>query len=312
MGTIAKLRRVFLGVVFLVGVMQIPLVHYLSTEIPTSKDKPFQHLKSNTGKLNIVGFWHIGKSFQGSTESRDVFVMKQAKEILGTYLFKERSKTTQYDLKLNYVTRETLSNETKSFLQKNDIEELVPTVLDMDGTTEYFEFPSLMELYSFCKKPENHDKIVFYIHTKTVDILRFIFQDFLFGKRCLSCMKSNRYKACGPHYTDTSKFLWSHFAGNFWMTRCSYISILNPPWFNKVLEEEANIKDIKEPWNFHPPYGRYLAEYWMMNDYGERDGHLPYGRSSSIIKKEEVCSNGLTRQADAVSELSNIFGSSEL
>ena len=71
------------------------------------------------------------------------------------------------------------------------------------------------------------------------------------------------------------------FSGNFWMTRCSHVSKLNAPFFPEVLQE-------KNTPHSYPPYGRYMAEYWMMNDAGDRpehsDNNAPY-----LIPPTQVC-----------------------
>ena len=92
-------------------------------------------------KTRVVGFWHIGNS-RTSHESRDHFVMKQAKELLETYLFSDGLKEGAYDLTLNYVTQVNLSNETKAFLKETGlIIEHPPKVIELEEGVEYYEFP---------------------------------------------------------------------------------------------------------------------------------------------------------------------------
>jgi len=145
------------------------------------------------GKRNIVGFWHIGENFQPSAESRDHFVMKQSNEILSSYMFTEGLQTGEYNLKLNYVTTVTLSDETKQFLSSTGIiHEHPPTVLQMEEGKEYYEYPTLAEVWDFCQDPRNIDTDVFYMHSKTRDAVRIYFTEFLLGESCLSCLKDGR------------------------------------------------------------------------------------------------------------------------
>lgn len=71
------------------------------------------------------------------------------------------------------------------------------------------------------------------------------------------------------------------FSGNFWMTRCSHVSKLNAPFFPEVLQE-------KNTPHSYPPYGRYMAEYWMMNDAGKRPEHSD-NNAPDLIPPSQVC-----------------------
>ena len=154
-------------------------IHLRSTNFQKEDDQ------NEKKKTRVVGFWHIGNS-RTSHESRDHFVIKQAKEILSSYLFSdgllEEGGGNKYDLTLNYVTQVNLSNETKSFLKESGvIVEHPPKVVEVEEGIEYYEFPTLAELHSFCSLEENIESIVFYIHSKTIDRLRQ-------GKLCLGQM----------------------------------------------------------------------------------------------------------------------------
>jgi hypothetical protein len=244
-------------------------------------------------RKQLVGFWHIGPNYKRSSLTRDEFVMKQGNEILDSYLFSEGLSEDRYDLKLNYVANVELSNETKSYLKSTGIiHELLPSALEIEDGKEYFEFPTLMELYAFCQVPENIDTTVFYIHSKTNHLKRQRYQDYLLGESCMRCLEEEDKKACGVTYKGIQGWvMWTHFAGNFWMTDCNYISKLNSPWYPEILEE-AKIPDSENPWMAVPPYGRYFSEYWMLNDaLGPRQPHDRRGRTSSLLKQEEVCSD---------------------
>jgi hypothetical protein len=207
--------------------------------------------------------------------------MKQAKELLDTYLFSDGAKEGTYDLTLNYVTQVNLSTETKAFLKETGlIIEHPPKVIELEEGVEYYEFPTLAELHSFCLEPENLESIVFYIHSKTSDHDRQDFQHQLLGRGCFECLNNHKDKmACGANYLYGWR--WSHFSGNFWMTRCSHVSKLNAPFFPEVLEENNS----PHSW---PPYGRYMAEYWMMNDVGTRPEHSD-NNAPDLIPPSHVC-----------------------
>lgn len=247
--------------------------------------------------MKIVGFWHIGESFQPHEEARDAFVIKQAKEIMNSYLFsKEGLESGNYTLELHYVTTVKLSKATKSFLHRASdglIREHPPTVLRMDPEEEYFEFPTLAELHSHCRKKENEGNVVFYIHSKTKDAPRIEMEDYLLGKTCVTCLSRERKLACGPNLVGTG-WTWSHFGGNFWMTRCSHISTLNFPFYEGLLEEANNGMTSKQQSEAYPPYGRLFAEYWMFNDSGLRMSYrgkeVPIEMRRGLIPLDRVCS----------------------
>ena len=251
------------------------------------------HLKAVSGDKrrkkgrNIVGFWHIGASNYGNEVSRDEFVKNQAHEILNSYMFKEGLQGWNYDLRLNYVTRVELKDETKDFLRNTGlIHELPPTQFEMKDDEEYFEFPTLTEIHQFCQKPENIDAEVFYIHSKTRDDLRNEMEDYLLGKTCVECLSDESKMACGPNHIIG--FYWEHFSGNFWMSRCSHVANLNFPFGQGILDEE---NEGHHPAVFAvPPYGRYFAEYWLLNDSGER-GYRTFEMAEGLLKKDQVCSN---------------------
>ena len=117
--------------------------------------------------------------------------------------------------------------------------------------------------------------------------------DYLFSK-CAQCLEDPKNIICGPNFTPIEKSPWCHFQGNFWMTRCSHVKKLNPPFFEELIYEahEANRlwpksgrNDEAFPQAGWPhdvvPYGRFFSEYWVTNDVGRRPEHqvdyLEYG-----------------------------------
>jgi len=239
--------------------------------------------------MKIVGFWHIGGNAQPTQISRDEFVHNQAEEILDSYLFKN-----DLNVQINYVTRLNLSNETKDFLAESGyIHELPPTAIpSMKEDEEYFEYPTLQELHKFCTSPDNLDTVVFYIHSKTNDEWRKKMEEYLFGQECVRCLSDESNTACGFNFKKD--FLWQHFAGNFWMTRCSHVKTLNEPFSEYFLDEARNNPSnggTGFAWSF-PPYGRSFAEFWLSNDSGERPEHA-WREKKGLLNLDEICSNNL-------------------
>lgn len=115
----------------------------------------------------------------------------------------------------------------------------------------------------------------------------------------------------GTSYVSDS-WIWAHFSGNFFMTRCSHVRRLNPPYKPEIMNEIHVIQKVSggissgSP-HAYPPYGRFVAEYWLMNDAGERPDHLypadkwpnvhneNEGHHPSLINVEQVCSEGVPR-----------------
>jgi hypothetical protein len=284
--------------------------------VSTGKDQPYlRQLKAsscnNSSDLRFVGFWHIGGKAQQTTFSTDEIVQKQLGEIQSTHLFSE---CNDYDVTLNYVTRVNLSDETKNMLSQDErVQELPPTAIEnMEDDEEYYEFTTLMEMHSYCQNlAEDVDEVVFYMHSKTHNQWRLFMENYLLGPECAQCLEDTDKMACGTSFIS-DKWIWSHFSGNFFMTRCSHIRRLNPPYTPEIMNE---IHDIQEATggvssgfpHAYPPYGRFAAEYWVMNDAGERPDHLyaanqwpnlrnaKEGHHPSLIDQEQVCSKNVPK-----------------
>ena len=63
-----------------------------------------------------------------------------------------------------------------------------------------------------------------------------------------------------------------------------FAGLKNAPFFPEVLEE----KNTPHSW---PPYGRYMAEYWMMNDAGERPEHSD--NNAPDLTPSQVCPHSM-------------------
>lgn len=212
-------------------------------------------------KPRIVGFWHLGISNREGQISRDEFAVKQFNEIQNTELFRSEN---EFDVQINLVTRVNLSSETKSILLEDPrfIEHPPTAIHNMEEDEEYYEFTTLMELYEFCRIPENSDAITFYIHSKTSDGWRINMENYVLGQGCMDCMRNPDKVACGSDYVDGYK--WKHFSGNFWMARCDYVAELNPPFSDEILYE-ANVilsksRDTASGFAHDiPPFGRFFC-----------------------------------------------------
>jgi len=144
---------------------------------------------------------------------------------------------------------------------------------------EYFEMPTLWALHEHCQA---HPKdFVAYIHTKRDASKRHYMMDRLLQSRacidgCLAAGKvacgANLHAAAdGPcpgssHSEPGSDCAWCHFSGNFWWARCDYVATLNPPWDDQLLDEVNLHRKWKGWWGDVRPYGRFFAEWWLLND----------------------------------------------
>jgi len=197
---------------------------------------------------------------------------------MNTSLFTD---TEHYEVSVRIVTTATLENTTMALLGTDDrISIEHPTrIRDLNASREYYEFPTLCELHSFCQE-SLQDEMVFYIHTKTQDEWRQEMEERIFT-HCATCFHEDPSKLlCGTRYIQWG---WCHFSGNFWMARCSYIRRLNFPFFKELLDEVDEAVKIAPqynrssnqagwPWDLRP-YGRFFAEWWVTNDIRERPEH---------------------------------------
>jgi len=144
---------------------------------------------------------------------------------------------------------------------------------------EYFEMPTLWALHEHCQAhPED---FVAYIHTKSKDRLRQgMMKRLLQNRKCIdNCLATGKV-ACGVNVhgaadgpcpgmftrDGASQATWCHFSGNFWWARCDYVATLNPPWEDQLLDEAKLNSRWKGWWGDARPYGRYFAEWWLLND----------------------------------------------
>ena len=97
------------------------------------------------------------------------------------------------------------------------------------------------------------------------------------------------------------------------MTRCQHVRRLNPPYTTAIMDEIHSILEVSGnvssgfPHSY-PPYGRYAAEYWLMNDAGERPAHgidarhwpnlrnMSEGHHEALINRENTCSRDIPNE----------------
>ena len=159
-----------------------------------------------------------------------------------------------------------MSNETYSLLSAQP--KMVPMQIAPEHTVlknrgwKLYEFPSLHNLWKHCHA--NPTDIVFYMHTKTAPLKRFLMEKGLFSNpgRVVELLSKGLDKIWV--YSSASscrEHPWCHSQGNFWWARCDHIIRLNDP-FNKaaILEGDGD-------YSYWPPRGRFWAEYWLLSDW---------------------------------------------
>ena len=198
---LGKRRKVTqtIGVLAIISIVTL-FIFFQPHELISPMEEAYYRLLDSMGRdalcnqssdLQFVGFWHIGGSNQQTLLSRDDFVKKQLREIQSTHLF---NRCNNYNVKLNYVTRVELSPQSKRLLSRDGrVHELPPTNIEnMQDDEEYYEFTTLMELYSYCKMlPNEEDPVVFYIHSKTKNLWRLWMENFLMGQQCVDCLSNS-------------------------------------------------------------------------------------------------------------------------
>ncbi|EOD13014.1 hypothetical protein EMIHUDRAFT_247194 [Emiliania huxleyi CCMP1516] len=180
-------------------------------------------------------FWHVSNA--------DEVVMRQADQI-------ERSDAFRAGMRVKFVASdgcvrpqgESVSEGALAMLERRGGFERArrPRGLQCrQGYREYFELPTLLLLHEHCSLKPGRE-LVAYAHTKTNG--------------------------------DT----WCHFSGNFWWARCDHVRTLNPPFSEELLSEgeaadrtalpAGNGRRWHGSWRDIRPYGRYFAEWWLLND----------------------------------------------
>lgn len=102
---------------------------------------------------------------------------------------------------------------------------------------------------------------------------------------CVDMISRSGYHACGPRFSRGAAG-WCHFSGNFWWASCGHIRTLAPPFHPVLLQEEQANQGWAHDW---PPYGRFYAEYWVLNGQKPRtaQGHrlAPFARPKGFLQQ---------------------------
>ena len=231
-------------------------------------------------------FWHVSNA--------DEVVMRQADQI-------ERSDAFRAGMRVKFVASdgcvrpqgESVSEGALAMLERRGGFERArrPRGLQCrQGYREYFELPTLLLLHEHCSLKPGRE-LVAYAHTKT-NVLHNskLTGALLSGRSHLDCVRALAAgpdrAACGPQPKPSfpgpwagnvlEGDTWCHFSGNFWWARCDHVRTLNPPFSEELLSEgeaadrtalpAGNGRRWHGSWRDIRPYGRYFAEWWLLND----------------------------------------------
>lgn len=222
-------------------------------------------------------FWHIGKSTYETTDTNRIVTSE----------FTELMELVPPSVQVRWLTFADLSDETRQLLESSDrLREVTTPSLAMSDGAEYYEYPTLYELFAHCQQKGNENSNVYYIHSKSDDQQRSAMLVDLMS-RCPRKLESVD-DTCGYHFEAKP---WPHYTGNFWGARCSYIISKQSPFHEGLLVEAqaANAirpKEQKSPGGWPhdiTPYGRFYAEYWVLsgvNDAPHRNAMFHYREPS--------------------------------
>lgn len=247
------------------------------------------HPATNEPPTDAIGFWHIGPGNKNRTRDNTWQILRQWNELRLRDMFKDENVAW----KLNAVQEgaqpsddiwATLANESDGRVRF-----LRPDHISPNAARPYYEFSTLDMLYKYCSGEEQHSKTVFYIHSKSDTDWRQKMQHVLFDK-CYRCLLNDPSKQiCGSNYMRDGGVRWCHFSGNFWLARCEHVRKLRPPFDEEILQEAWDAGLVYGGWPHDVrPYGRFFAEYWVMNDWAnlprpDHDAGLLKGVSTKVV-----------------------------
>jgi len=249
---------------------------------------------NNSGDAQKLAlFWHVRNS--------DEVVVDQLKKLTSSWAYENRNLKVLWSAEDSHYASSP-SKHTRQMLREQPSHRFQPIPwnegLFPSGGREWFELPTLWSLHEYCsaseeQHPGRKSEFVAYMHSKTDKYWRDTMMDELLseaavGKCVDNCLRKHKV-ACGPRFHPPSKgpcptyknsaiVTWCHFSGNFWWARCDYIAKLNPPWSSSLISEfdigsnhllGLRTRKPKLPHGTTPdirPYGRYFAEWWMLND----------------------------------------------
>lgn len=151
-----------------------------------------------------------------------------------------------------------------------------------NGTLSY-EFPTLHQLWLYCKDFESHS--VIYMHTlgshKSWSLRRYLTRTVLQAQvlhaGAEECLGLTGRWHCGPNPNFSP--CWEHYSGNFWRASCTHINTLPDPTLSSSEFERAMFMgkgngdtSICAPIG---PLGRYWAEAWVVHGARNTQDKLP-------------------------------------
>lgn len=176
-----------------------------------------------------------------------------------------------------------------------------PTAMPCRGGRRDWEFPTLVRLHRHCRRHPRD--LVGYVHTKSDALWRRSMQRVVLGRaqECAACIAAGGW-VCGNRFAPgreqpcpaeelhpssppgTTLTTWCHFSGNMWWAACAHVAALRPPLTTRILREQDAEQEaapttpsagnrsgpVQHGWLDTVPYGRFYAEYWIMN--GPREG----------------------------------------
>jgi len=133
-----------------------------------------------------------------------------------------------------------------------------------------FEHPTLRLLWEWCL---NNDDVVGYIHTKGVSQPRNIARNF--WRRLMNLCILEKYQWCwdllkscdciGVNFCQVGRCKWSHYSGNFWWSKSSWIRNLPDP-------VEWSKREKPGDWPFPSSWSRLSAEMWLCSSNNVKGG----------------------------------------
>mmetsp|Transcript_30287 Transcript_30287/g.100458 ORF Transcript_30287/g.100458 Transcript_30287/m.100458 type:complete len:326 (+) Transcript_30287:83-1060(+) len=242
-----------------------------STMTTTTVTLAMMSTTGSTTNASVVCFWHLGKTARENSAHHNAMIRRQVAEL------RDLEVTRLHPPARIYVVDGfgQLEDATRNNITSLPNAELLKSPLPMKEGVEYYEYPTLVALHQFClDRTTSADTLVVYFHSKTVDAWRKAMEKKVLGTPCFDCMKDHTKIACG---FDWTKHLTScgHFAGNFWMARCSHVKQLRSPFFEELLAE-ARVAEKKIHGSGGWPhdvraYGRFYAETWVLNAWADQE-----------------------------------------
>ena len=230
--------------------------------------------RHNEGQGNLVAFWHV--------QNEDEVVLDQLHALLSSPLYRDGMTVKWTHANYSHVPP---SQAVLAKLQRTENFTRIKQSLRPHCNkgrrkyTECYEFPTLWELHRWCL---THPlDFVAYIHTKSSKAWRVQMMNAVLGPdaatKCIADCLMRGKVACGTRFLKPKDgpcppppgAVWCHFSGNFWWARCDHINTLNPPWHNGLIDEEGwhnGLVDEEGWWGDMRPWGRYFAEWWVLND----------------------------------------------